>query len=338
MARTINKPRPPVPMADILPEKAAAIEAAQDVNALAAAQADEVLAAGMSLGHIEAATFFATVADSAVLAAYENIKKSKSWRHIRNPQNCDGRNFESLEQFCEVKLGRSYRRLQELASNRNLIGQEAFEQAERIGLRQVDYNAIKALPAPKQEIVREALTDGASKEEVQRALRELAATDQKEIETLSTERDEANAALADAKAEREAKDKVIASLKAQLNKSKLKEPTPDEQVQMLLNDVRAAEANACAWVEGNLRKSIAAVMEHDDVTNGNHGAILSGFIAHIEDATDRLREMFGLSRALIEAGNDDDPLGELPDDFLETHGVVMPEPVNARRPKAGEEL
>jgi len=330
MARTPNKPRPPVPMADILPEKAAAIEAAQDANALAAAQADEVLAAGIDIGRLEALDFVAMVATSAILPIYEHIKKSKAWQHLRNPQSGDGRHFESLEEFCEVKLGKSYRRLRELSANRNLIGQEAFEQAERIGLRQVDYNAIKALPAPKQEIVREALAEGASKEEVQRALRELAAADQKEIEALTAARDEAQAGLHEAKAEREAKDQVIARLKAQLNKGALAEPTPDEQAQALLKAVQDAEATACAWVDGHLREAIAAVLAYDDATDGDHNAILSGYIAHVEDATDRLREMFGLPRNLIESGAGDDPLGELPDDFLEQQGLVMPEPINAK--------
>jgi hypothetical protein len=168
-----------------LPGLPAMVDAA---NALAAAdiavaeQAEAILAAGIDIGRIDALGFLRCVADSAMLAVFEKVKKSKAWRNIKT---CDGRSFENLEDFCEAKLGRSYRRLQEIASNRNALGQEAFEQAEQLGLRQIDYKLLKALPAPKQEIVREALTDGASKEEVQRALRELAAADQKEIDDLT---------------------------------------------------------------------------------------------------------------------------------------------------------
>ena len=111
---------------------------------------DEVLAAGIDLGRLEAMDFLATVANSAILAIYENVKKSKAWRLLRNPTSGNGCQFESLEEFCEVKLGKSYRRMRQLAADRNLIGHEAFEQAERLGLHQRDYNAIKALPAPHE--------------------------------------------------------------------------------------------------------------------------------------------------------------------------------------------
>lgn len=181
---------------------------------------DEVLAAGIDLGRIEALDFMATVANSAILPIYENVKKTKAWQFMRNPASGDGRHFESLEEFCEVKLGKSYRRLRELTANRNTIGQEAFEQAEKLGLRQIDYNAIKALPAPKQEMIREALAEGADLETVTRALRQLAAEDQREIESLTKD-------LADAKENYEAqgavikkKDEKLNSLEKQLHKQR----------------------------------------------------------------------------------------------------------------------
>ena len=185
------------------------------------AQADEVLAAGIDIGRLEAMDFVATIATSAMLAVFDNVKKSKAWKHLRNPKNCDGRNFSSFEEFCDVKFGKSYRRLQELSVSRNLIGQEAFEQAERIGLRQVDYNAIKALPAPKQELIKEALSEGASKEDLQRTLRELAAADQKEIETLTARAEKAEEAAESAEAQIARKDAKINELDRKLNGRKV---------------------------------------------------------------------------------------------------------------------
>lgn len=178
-------------------------------GAISADTADEVLAAGMDLGRLEAMDFVATVAGSAMLSIFESVKKSKAWKHLRNPQSCDGRNFGSLDEFCEVKLGRSYRRLQELTANRNTLGEEAFEHAQRLGLRQADFNVIKALPAPRQELVREALNEGASKEDVQRVLRELAAADLREMRTLENERDGARDELRKIRDELRAKDEVI---------------------------------------------------------------------------------------------------------------------------------
>ena len=104
---------------------------------------------GVSSGASGAFEFMRCVADSGATAQFENVKKSKAWRYLDNPKYCDGRKFESVDEYCQVAFGKSYRRMQELTSNRNALGQEAFEQAERLGLRQVDYNAIKALPAPE---------------------------------------------------------------------------------------------------------------------------------------------------------------------------------------------
>ena len=210
----------PAPAEEFDPVVEASIVAAQN-SAITPTQADEVLAAGIDIGRLEALTFVQTISESAALAVYENIKKSKGWRHLRNPESSNGLNFQSLEDFCKVKLGRGYARMQMIAGNRNLIGQEAFEQAERIGLRQVDYNAIKALPAPKQELIKEALAEGATKEDLQRALRELAAADQKEIETLTARAEKAEEAAESAEAQIARKDAKINELDRKLNARKV---------------------------------------------------------------------------------------------------------------------
>ena len=210
----------PAPAEEFDPAAEASIVAAQN-SAITPTQADEVLAAGIDIGRLEAMDFVATIATSAMLAVFENVKKSKAWKHLRNHQSGDGRHFDSLEEFCDVKFGKSYRRLRELSANRNLIGQEAFEQAERIGLRQVDYNAIKALPAPKQELIKEALAEGATKEDLQRALRELAAADQKEIETLMARAEKAEEAAESAEQQIARKDNKINELDRKLNTRKV---------------------------------------------------------------------------------------------------------------------
>lgn len=130
----------------------------------------EIFEAGINIGRVEAFDFMATVANSSIIVTYENVKKTKAWKYLRNG---DGRHFQSLEEFCEVKLGKSYRRMRELSANRKLIGEAAFEQAEKIGLRQSDFRAIKALPPNQQEIIRKGLEDGADLETVKSALHSL---------------------------------------------------------------------------------------------------------------------------------------------------------------------
>lgn len=152
---------------------------------------EDALALGKAIGRLETAQFYETISHSVMLASFEEAKKSKAYRNLINPKS--ETYFASLEEFCEVRLGASIRRVQQILNNRNALGQETFDQAQRLGLRQVDYNAIKALPAPKQEIIAQAIAEGTTREEVVTALRELAAQDQREIESLTKENSELKA-------------------------------------------------------------------------------------------------------------------------------------------------
>ncbi len=187
MSRKTSQGTAPTDLVDISPAATARIEATQDMAMIHAQEKDQVFAAGVDIGRLEAMDFVLTVSTSAILSIYENVKKSKAWRYLSNPQSADGQHFESLEQFCTVKLGKSYARLRELSSNSRMIGQEAFEQAERLGLHQRDYNAIKSLPAPDQELMRRAVEEAQSRDEVLDLLQELAARHAKEKETSAKE-------------------------------------------------------------------------------------------------------------------------------------------------------
>ena len=207
-----NKLPPPENKLPALSEESGAHISAT-LNSAADLEKAAILEAGIAIGAGKAFTFFSDIGTSGVLASYEKVKKSKAWMHIKDS---DGRNFESIDDFCRAHYGKSYNRLQELLSNKKWLG-EAFEQAEELGLRQADYNLIKALPVPKQEIIKEALAEGASKEDLQRAIRELAAADQKEIEALNQERDATAKKLAETQANYEAQGKMIADKDKKIN-------------------------------------------------------------------------------------------------------------------------
>lgn len=283
--RTATAKTNPAELPAILPEVDARIVAAQD-QALSAGETDEVFAAGVDVGRLEAMDFVATIATSAMLSIYENVKKSKAWRYLRHPQSGDGRHFESLEEFCEVKLGRSYRRVRELAANRNLIGQEAFEQAERIGLRQVDYNAIKALPAPDQELVRRAVEESQSRDEVLSLLQELAARNGREMQALAQRADDAQANLL---AQQELLDKKNQRIDKLEREAKRIARLPAEEA---LADTKkeAADilAEALGVIQGNFRQALIALQgESADV-------FAAGLVGQIAATLAALREEFNL--------------------------------------------
>lgn len=97
MARTPTKTTPPAAEPALNETALATLDAAPRQLAVAHEAMDEVLAAGIDLGRLEALDFVLTVSTTAILPIYENVKKSKAWRLLRNPQSADGQHFESLE-------------------------------------------------------------------------------------------------------------------------------------------------------------------------------------------------------------------------------------------------
>lgn len=262
----------------------------QELQTQAEQEKDEAFAAGVDLGRLEALDFIATVANSAILPIYEKVKKSKAWMHLRNPQSSNGSNFESLEEFCQIKLGKTYGRLQHLVANRNLIGQEAFEQAERLGLRQVDYNAIKTLPAPDQELVRRAVEEAQSRDEVLDLLQELAARHAKEKEAL-------NHQLEESQKEHEATNKRLQVVSEQKDKAEAKAARiavmkPDEALRDLKTEATRVATDALGSIRGGVRQALVKLKELPE--GGAQTAFAAGLLGELQAEINALREEFGL--------------------------------------------
>ena len=288
MARTPNKTTPPADEPALNESALAALQAAPHQLAVAHEAMDEVLAAGIDLGRLEAMDFIATVANSAIVAIYENVKKSKAWQHLRNPKNCDGRNFESLAEFCEVKLGKSYRRLQELTSARNVIGQDAFEQAERLGLHQRDYNAIKALPAPDQELVRRAVEEASTREQVLDVLHDLAARTAQREAALQADLQDARDQAEELAASKKVVEGTVADLRKQARR--LAQATPDEVAADLRGQVLEVVKTIEADLRGPLADGLEQLMTHGEETGHGQMAWVKG---QLEAVLDRLKTVAG---------------------------------------------
>lgn len=262
----------------------------QELVTQAEQEKDEVFAAGVDLGRLEALDFIAVTANTASLAVFENVKKSKAWRFLRNPQSADSANFESLEQFCEVKLAKSYRRLQTLLGQKSLIGQQAFEQGERIGLRDIDYNAIKTLPAPDQELVRRAVEDAQSRDEVLDLLQELAARHAKEKEALSQQ-------LEESQKEHEATTTRLGVVTEQKEKAEAKAARiavmkPDKVLAEVKTEATRIAADAVGAIKGGVRQALVKLQEQPD--GGAQTAFAAGLIGELQAEINAIREEFGL--------------------------------------------
>ena len=289
MARKPNTTTPPAAEPALNEVALATLDTAPRQLAVAHEAMDEVLAAGIDLGRLEALDFVLTVGTSALVAVFENVKKSKAWRLLRNPQSSHGENFQSLDEFCEVKLGKSYKRLQAISGNRALIGgEEAFEQAERLGLHQRDYNAIKALPAPDQELVRRAVEEATTREQVLDVLHDLAARNVQREAALQAELQDARDQAEDLAASKKAVESQVADLRKQA--LRLAQATPDE----VAADLRAQVMDAVKTIEADIRGPLAdglkQLMTHGEETGHGQLAWVKG---QLEAVLDRLKTVAG---------------------------------------------
>ena len=180
---------------------------------------------------------------------------------------------------------------------RKIIGREfirSFEQAERIGLRQVDYKAIRALPAPEQELVRRAVEESASRDEVLGLLQELAARSaQKEQELQAQVRQEQQE-----RAATEQRLSVVRQQKEQAEERAALIATlpPDEKLQRLRQEAAALAAQVEGLVLGNLRQALLALSQAHAGSDGAAGsaAFMAGLLAQVQAPLDALRAEFDL--------------------------------------------
>lgn len=287
MARTPNKTTAPAGLPELLPAVTARIEAAQD-SAITVAEAGDIYALGEAAGSAKAFGFLATVATSAEIAQYEKVKKSKAWKLLAVPGLATHRHFESLEEYCEAAFGKSYRRMRELSSNLRALGEDSYEQAERLGLRQIDYNAIKALPAPEQEIVRRAVEEAESREQVLDLLQELASHNAKEREALTKKAD-------DAKADQAATEKRLEVVSQQRDDAERRAAQiavmpPDEQLVELQREAGDVLAQAQGMVRGQFRAALIALQNHAE----DNGQSMAGMVAQLQADLIALRDEFNL--------------------------------------------
>jgi hypothetical protein len=203
-----------------LAELKVSLDAGDMANAIIA-DAEDAL---KMLGRIEAADFMATVAQKMIAETAINLKEGKKYKGLTFiDENGNGRRVATFEEFCEYKLGKSKRRVNELINNYNLLGPELFEQAEKLGFRQRDYNALKALPADDRQLIAQAI-ESESLDSALDLMQQLAAKHQREKENLETETAELKKSLASKDAVIQKKDEKLNELDMELERQRLDRP------------------------------------------------------------------------------------------------------------------
>ena len=233
------------------PAEAAKEIAARDSGAFASRQQImRWLKSTLHMGEVRAATVAAKVSDRIIAESY--VKAVESEGYIGLPYDKpDGTaaTCRTLDEFCSVFLGKSARRCRELALNLETLGAELYDAAQAIGLGQRDHNALKALPADDQEVVKAAIAEGGDKDAVVGMLTAL--VERQAAEKAALTKDLEKTEQARSKAVQSSKDAVARMHELELT---LPQRAPDETLATLLRELhgRAAELKEStkAFLEG----------------------------------------------------------------------------------------
>jgi len=215
-AKTATAPEAPTPhIPEITEERGAELTRMQGEAALMDQAVMDSADVFKALGQIEGLDFLRHVADVAAAQAFEKLKVQKKYKGLpyKDPEG-NLRHVADLAEFCEAFLGRSYRRVKELADNLHTLGSDLYESAERIGFRARDYAALKALPAEEQAVVKQALASE-SREQVLDILQDMAARH-------ASERAAAKKAAEELSADLDARDKVLKDKTSKLDELTVK--------------------------------------------------------------------------------------------------------------------
>lgn len=248
-------------------------------------------------GQIEALEFTRRVADVAQAQIFENLRQSGDYKGMPYlDAQGDTRYIASLEEFCEVKLGKSYRRCLELSQNLRALGPELYEQSERLGLRNVDYKALRALPADDQVLIKQAIEEAKSRDEVLDILQEMAVKHAAEKAALTK-------SATDARADYEAQQTISKNKQQRIDEleretARIAHLAPDQR----LEEMRQKALNTAGMAEVSVRalgQDLEALRAFRADHPGTDAPILAGLLANIELALIGLKNEFGIEDAPI---------------------------------------
>ncbi|MDD5297634.1 MAG: hypothetical protein PHU46_12045 [Rhodocyclaceae bacterium] len=144
------------------------------LDTVAQMRVSDALDVGIHLGRIQSAIFLRQCGEKIIAETFIQMRESKKYKELQFPdENGNLRNYGDLKEFCQRFLGKSYAACAESAQNYELLGSQLYEQAERMGLRQKDYRALRALPSDDQRLIQDALTDAPGREAVAELIEEL---------------------------------------------------------------------------------------------------------------------------------------------------------------------
>lgn len=188
--------------------------------------AQGVFGLGQAVGAAMMANMIKSFSATAEVRAFEEVNKSKSFSALAlKMPNGEFRPAENIDEFCRVIFGRGYKAMADQKILLERLGEETYESANRLGLNRGQLRLLVSLPEEDRAIVEEAMRSD-SKPDVLMAIETLASKLDESRDALRKERDTRKAEKdkldASHKADLQAKDRLMASVRERANKAEEK--------------------------------------------------------------------------------------------------------------------
>ena len=244
---------------------------------------------GRQVGAIQLARMQRDFLRAAEIRLFEEIKETKKYKDLALP-DADGnlRTAEDLAGFCKLVFGISYSVMAEESQNLRLLGDSAYDTANRLGMNRKQLRLIRSLPDEQIAAVQDAIASE-SKAEVIAVIEDLAAKLAESAETIAEHEAEAQASselLSKKNAQLDQKTKELKRIKAQ---------SPDEALAGLQKEATALMNDAVGCIRGQLRNAFLALSQHHETTGeGDSDLFMAGMAGQLQADLTALREEFNL--------------------------------------------
>ncbi len=247
-----------------------------------------VFALGRMVGAAQMADSIKTISATAEVRAFEEIKKSKHFKHLVLNIGGNFRPAENIDEFCKVVFGRGYKAMSDSKVMLEALGEDMYESVVRLGLNRAQLRLLVNLPEDTRSAVEEAMQAGDKSEVVTL------------IQSLANQLDEAKAKAEELKGEVRAKEDVLTTRSAQINALEEKlsrvKTTPLDEVRAELQRESTSHLNTTrGLLIGKFSAAIAALYEHAESTGVEPDvAFVAGLVGQLQADINALRDRFGI--------------------------------------------